>query len=238
MAGVAPVTQYSADARRLVFTYANSDRSSVRGTAHRSQPFLYRPVDPAALTRDTKVQLVPSDGARLNFLKDVYLAKGIAHTTGQLNVLVYLDGMLAGAFIYTREKFGGEGGLYLLSDFSISRQRRLAKLVALLATCRVPVAAFERKSIVRVTNLATTVFTDRPVSMKYRGIFEISSRKPGFIQYQSNVREQSPDELYRFWWDRWGRPASDEDSARRSAKPARGRAQRPVHDEGAVRSAG
>ncbi len=69
----------------------------------------------------------------MNFLKDIYLAKGITHTAGLANFLVMIDGHLAGGFIYSRDKWGGDF-LYLLSDFALSPRSRVSKLIAMLAT--------------------------------------------------------------------------------------------------------
>lgn len=60
----------------------------------------------------------------MNFLKDKYLAKGINHVSGIANFLVLVAGALAGGFIYAREKYGGSGGIYLLSDFAIVATER------------------------------------------------------------------------------------------------------------------
>ncbi len=202
-----PVTGYCNDGRRTVYTYASAGGSSLRATHHRSTPFLYEAVDPAALTSHTKVDLVQTDSAKLNFLKDRYLSKGIAHVSGGLNFLVYLDEKLAGAFIYQRSKFGDTSAIYLLSDFAICRHRRMSKLIALLATSHVPVSIFERRELVRVARLYTTAFTDKPVSMKYRGVFTLAARGEGMLNYESEVRRRSPQALYEGWYRRWAQDA-------------------------------
>ncbi|MFX8106652.1 hypothetical protein ABTK92_20370, partial [Acinetobacter baumannii] len=69
--------------------------------------------------------------------------------------------------------------LYLLSDFAIAREKRLAKLIAMLATGRESTERYDRRRVRRTKVIVTTAFTDRPISMKYRGIFELLSRKPG-----------------------------------------------------------
>jgi hypothetical protein len=139
----------------------------------------------------------------MNFLKDKYLAPGLFHSTGEMNCLVFLGGALAGGFIYNRSTMGDAHEVYLRSDFSIVRERRVAKLVAMLAASRESVRAFDRAYVQRTTYVTTTAFTDRPVSMKYRGIYDLVGRKPGFLNYQSHVRDQSPDEVYAEWWSRF-----------------------------------
>ena len=203
--GLKPITAYLADGRRAVYSYSNSTRSSILSTTHRSEPFQYEPLDLDQLTAQSVVSLVRTDSAKLNFLKDRYLAKGISHVPGDMNFLVYLDGTLAGAFIYAREKFGAGNRVYLLSDFSTSRERRLSKLIALLSTARLPVSVFETRSLMRVLTVATTAFTDKPVSMKYRGVFKLASRKPGMLNYHSHVRSEDPQTLYRLWFGKWAK---------------------------------
>lgn len=69
--------------------------------------------------------------------------------------------------------------LYLLSDFPVapSDYPRLAKLVLYAALSKEGRLLSERVSKARVRYLVTTAFTNNPVSMKYRGLFNLESRK-------------------------------------------------------------
>ena len=212
--GRAPATVYRNMTNKPVYTYAGNAASSVRRHGHRSEPFRYTPVNVHALGPAAEVKIVPATAQHMNFLKDRYLAKGIVHVAGMMNYLVYLDGRLAGGFILTRDKGGGPDRVYMLSDFAIARGRKLSKLIAMLATCRAVIREIERKLIVRVEGIYTTAFTDRPVSMKYRGIFEFVGRKPGAINYVSAVREHAPNDIYREWFRRYAR---DPQPARQAA---------------------
>ncbi|WP_436835789.1 GNAT-like putative antirestriction protein, partial [Chryseobacterium gambrini] len=46
---------------------------------------------------------------------------------------------------------------------------------------------------------------DKPVSMKYRGIFKLDAKKDGFLNYSSDVRSGSPDEIYQEWLKKYGK---------------------------------
>ena len=162
--GRAPATVYRNMTNKPVYTYAGNAASSVRRHGHRSEPFRYTPVDVKALGLEAQVKIVPATAQHMNFLKDRYLAKGIVHVAGMMNYLVYLDGRLAGGFIFARDKGGGPDRVYLLSDFAIARGRKLSKLIAMLATCRAVIREIERKLIVRVEGIYTTAFT----TMRYR----------------------------------------------------------------------
>ena len=85
-----PVTVYRSNANKPVYTFADRAASSVRRCSHKSEPFRYVPTDPAALTARSTVAIVAATSAQMNFLKDIYLAKAIAHTSGIANFLVLI----------------------------------------------------------------------------------------------------------------------------------------------------
>lgn len=186
-----------------------------RRVVNRPESFAYTPIDPETLDHRTQVRLVPASSAQMTFLRNIYLAKGIAHSTGLANYLVLLDGKLAGGFIYARDKYQPNLGIYLLSDFCIVHERRLAKLIAMLAASYEPWDAWCKRFVMRPTKLYTTAFTDKPVSMKYRGIYDLTSRKPGALGYECNIgiRERTATAVYLEWLGRFGKAA---DSARAS----------------------
>jgi hypothetical protein len=211
-----PATVYRSAANKPVYTFADKAASSVRRDGNRSDPFRYTPVDPDALGPVAKVEIVTATSAQMNFLKDHYLAKGIAHTGGIANFLVLLDGGLAGGFIYTRSKFGGDD-IYLLSDFALSPKSRVSKLIAMLTTSETIISRMEIKLMQRIGAVKSTAFTDKPVSMKYRGIFELVGRKPGMLNYASKVRRQNPEAIYAEWHQRFVANARNTRPAQRAA---------------------
>jgi hypothetical protein len=202
-----PTIEYLTYSNKTVYAYTDRGDTSLRRTALKPEPFLYDPVEPAELTQKSKCQLVPASGGQMTFLKDIYLAKGIAHVTGEQNFLVYLDGKLAGGFIYARHITGDIHTIYLLSDFCIARGRKLAKLIAMLATSKVPVHHFETKVCSKITSLFTTAFTEKASSMKYRGVMSIHSKKPGLVNYEAPVRQETIRQVYTTWWDKYARKA-------------------------------
>ena len=204
LAGRQPATAFYG-ANKPVYTYTDTRRASLRRRSDRAETFRYEPLDVARLRPESVCEVVPIDNAKLTFLKQVYLAKGIDTTTGTLNFAVLIDGMLAGAFSYVLEKWGDKSSaVYLLSDFATVRERRVSKLIPMIAGSRELIRLVDRKFIIRVKDLWTTAFTNKPVSMKYRGVFEIHSRKPGQIQYRGSVREQRVQEVYREWYTKHG----------------------------------
>ncbi len=206
---IEPVSVYRTAARKSVYAYANTARGSIRATHNRAVPFRYEPVDANALTPDSVVEIRPAKSEHMNFLKDRFLARGIAHVPGMFKFMVFINGRLVGGFIFSREQSSNpEGKIYMMSDFSIVRERRLSKLVAMLATSRDVIRVLEFKLIQRIDEVKTTAFTSRSVSMKYRGIFDLANRKPGMLNYVSKIREQSPQAIYGEWFKRFAGDAN------------------------------
>lgn len=188
-----------------------SDNSSIRRTTSKGKPFKFKRVDVDAFTEDSEVQIVQATAAHMNYIKNLYLKLGLVHSTGALNWLVFVDGMLAGGFIY--EYSSGPGGCadpriknynscYLLSDFSCSQKRRLSKLICMLAAGQEQLRAVDLKRVQRTEFVFTTAFTDKPISMKYhRGTgYKLISRKPGYLNYACEIKRQSNQDIYRTWF--------------------------------------
>lgn len=204
--GFTALAKFSRPRSHPIYLYgAGAKRTSLRIKSPKSTPFAYTPIDPMALTDKSEVDIAAIDNGRFNFLRNKYLAKGIQFVDGMANFLVVIDGCVAGGFSISRMNTGDRNRLYLLSDFSIRRERRLAKLIAMIAATKQAVRPFELKMMVKTQALVTTVFTDKPVSMKYRGIYELIARKPGFLQYQRNISELSPQEIYSEWLKKHGK---------------------------------
>jgi hypothetical protein len=73
----------------------------------------------------------------------------------------------------------------------------------MLATSQTIIGRMEVKLMHRITTVYSTAFTDRPVSMKYRGIYDLIGRKPGILNYASKVRPQTPGQIYVEWFQRF-----------------------------------
>lgn len=188
-----------------IFAYTNSRKSSIRRDSSRARAFKYTAIDTNLIGEKSKVTAVVATSEAMNFLKDIYLAKGIKHKNGMLNVLFYVDGMLAGGAIYSLPQFGDKlRQIYILSDFSLSRRRKLSKLIAMLATSKQVIDYINKKYFINIERVLTTAFTKKPVSMKYRGIFRLDAKKDGFLNYSSEVRDKTLDEIYGEWFKKYG----------------------------------
>lgn len=152
-----------------------------------------------------------TDNARLNYYKDVFLKKGIDHTTGLSPLLVLLDGYLFGFLMFDVIRYGMDQdksvrGVYLLSDFIIAHPiEKLSKLV-LLATKTIELQEILKAKFLQSCEfILTTAFTDKPVSMKYRGVYQLqkrvaaSAKGPAFLQYTTECGKITCKEAVQTW---------------------------------------
>lgn len=179
------------------------------------KPFRFAPVDLEKLGDTARVRIYPCQASSADYVKGLFLQENITFTSGMVNLLVYLDDMLAGVLTFNRmnRQVGGwktGDAVYLLSDTATSRFGRIAKLIAMLATSAEVLGYVGRRLTHRpVKQVITTVRSNNPVSMKYRGIYELISRKAPdardtsgsafILNYGSAPRAETPDEIYASW---------------------------------------
>jgi hypothetical protein len=189
---------------RPVFCYTNRGDSSVRRVRKNTLPFKYIPINPGEIHAESSVSVFRVDSAHISFLKDVYLAKNIDFKTGAVNFLVAVDGMLAGGITISQSQFGDRTReAYILSDFSLTRERKVSKLVAMLTASREIIETLDKLWFCKIEKILTTAFTDKPVSMKYRGIFELVSRKPGRINYATSPTRDTAQDIFKTWYAKY-----------------------------------
>ena len=161
-----------------VYIYSNMAtlRLAVLKQQRRSQfvPFA-RLSDQDEITPASKLTIVPTSNAVVNYFRDVYLSKGVGiPADGEAPFGVAVDGKVFGFLIFARMQ--GRGDVYLLADFVVNSTcyRRLAKLLLLVIQTKEIRRMMEEKLLAELPSCTTMVFTDKPVSMKYRGLFKLA----------------------------------------------------------------
>lgn len=161
---------------------------------------------------DGVMKIHPLTGGQFAMLRSQFMAKSIKPGSPLLACGVSVDGKIVGAFAYLPPKFDPDC-VYLMSDFPVSwsRYKHLAKLIVIAAMSVEAKQLVQRPLAHLVKSLATTAFTNRPVSMKYRGLLHIASRKAAEdgvhefqLQYEGAMGEWTLQEGLKMWADRWG----------------------------------
>lgn len=149
-----------------------------------------------------RLSIVATDNATINHYRHIYLKKGIEISAGDKCFMVFAGGKLFGFLIYKAySKKGERGTVYLLSDFVVTsrRHKRLSKLLLLVSVSREMKQTLEEALVSRVKAVLTTAFTDKPVSMKYRGIYELVKRGEGYLNYRAEFKNDRIEEAIRIW---------------------------------------
>ena len=142
----------------------------------------------------------------------------MAESNDGLGVLV--GGQLVGVFAF-RLGYQTPGAspdtMYMLTDFAVapSDYTRLSKLVLYAARSREAQLIAERMARRRMRFVFTTAFSHNPISMKYRGLFDLHSRKetpegdhPYMLNYVAPIGSWTLAEGYAQWCKKHGQISS------------------------------
>jgi hypothetical protein len=147
------------------------------------------------------VQVVRMDGKVLNAIRSVYLNPHIMPAMPQRCYAVLSAGKLVGAFGVSWGRGYLPCDVYLMCDFAVrpSPHKRLSKLILAALLSKAVQIDLEQATCSRVKVIGTTAFTDKPVSMKYRGLFEVHNRGEGYINYMGQAGRWSLQEGFQWW---------------------------------------
>lgn len=129
-----------------------------------------------------RLWLAQLTGGQFNALRSQYLNENIKPGDPNPAIAVMVDDRVIGALGFLKGykvPNASADTAYLLSDFAVapSDYTRLSKLVLIAALSKEARLLAERAWRSRIRSIVTTAFSRNPVSMKYRGLFELTSRK-------------------------------------------------------------
>ncbi|MCC6345680.1 MAG: hypothetical protein IT388_00675 [Nitrospirales bacterium] len=191
--------------RKTVYIYSSlSFRSGIfRRTINEKVPRFEILMPEEEIPDTAELRILEADLATINHYRNLYLSKKIQPGSGGPCFLVFAGDKVFGFLIFQAysQKGGPADEIYLLSDFVVpsSRYRRLAKLLLMAACCREVRQVLEEKQIRHYRSILTTAFTHKPVSMKYRGVFELVKRGEGFLNYRGEFADISLKEVVSLW---------------------------------------
>lgn len=138
------------------------------------------------ITSETNLTLCSFTEGQMNLLRSEYLNAKIVPGKAAFYLGIIADGKLIGAIGFSPNPYLYGTG-YIMSDFPIrpTRYKRMSKLILHVALSKEVRAICEQKFMMATHHLLTTAFTEKAVSMKYRGLFEIANKKEGMINYRA-----------------------------------------------------
>ncbi len=89
---------------------------------------------------------------------------------------------------------------FMQSDFVVqSDTKKLSKLLIQLLTSKDVQLQLMKKYCHKYEGLQTTVYTEKPISMKYRGVFNLERRDEGKLIYLSQFCTKTAAQIYKEW---------------------------------------
>lgn len=163
--------------------------------------------------RVTSLSIKKLKSGEFESLRLMYLNKQIAVSANAdvTPFAVLCDGKLAGVFAFGA--WMGVNTLFLMTDFAVSGTDypRLSKLVVMAAMSQEAKDSIEQGWSRKCRVLQTTVFSQRPVSMKYRGLWDRTADEPvkdgAFahkLTYKTAAGQWTLDEALAMWQEKWG----------------------------------
>lgn len=196
-----------------IFVYSSGESSRIvrpRQTVERIPMPKIGPTD--VITAESTMKIHPLSNGQFAMIRSQFMAKSIKPGTPLVACGVSVDGKIVGAFAFLPPKFDPQE-VYLMSDFPVSwsQYKHLAKLV-IVAAMSVEAKKLVQRSLTHlVTTVSTTAFTNRPVSMKYRGLMKLKSRRPADdglhenqLHYDAPIGEWTLQEGLTMWVEKWG----------------------------------
>ncbi len=157
------------------------------------------PVD-YQFTTDTVITVRQCAVNDVNYYKAFYMANKVNYTTGGDFGLVFMADGMAFGFTSFSKQLSTLSQIFMQSDFVVnSETQRLSKLLIMLVKSHDVQRLIARKMYNYYDGVKTTVYTTSPVSMKYRGVFNLERRDEGKLIYSSIFTEKSLNELYALW---------------------------------------
>lgn len=171
-------------------------------TLLKSTPIILSETD--EITDETKIEIVPVKTAVVNHYKYMFMSAKVNYSLGGDFALAFTaDGKIFGFAVFSKGLGTSDSQkiLFLHSDFVVnSCVERLSKLLLYLLRSKETARQIARFYVHRYLGLQTSVYTDKPVSMKYRGPWKKLDRKDtGKLTYTAMFTDHSIKECYALW---------------------------------------
>lgn len=169
------------------------------------------------LQRSDPVRMVEIDRQRFNHYRQLWTKKSRMKSAEDVSYAVFVGEKLVAVA-------GVECGMRISSNIAVivsdaappSSYKRLSRLVLYILLTDEMLQRVNRKTLWDHIGYTTKVYTDAPVSMKYRGLFDLANRKKGkYLAYEltystKKMVASTVQEAYVQWWDRYGDQRTDQ----------------------------
>lgn len=196
-----------------IYVYAKNGTKRIV-TPHQKTEFLGMPKIGMDDHLEPPIRLHPLTGGQFRSERSQFMSKGIVPGEPVIALGVSAGGKYIGTFAFAQQKYD-RNDAYLLSDFPVSwsKYKHLAKLIVMAALSKESQLLIQRSMSRTIGTISTTAFSERPVSMKYRGPMKLVKRTEDppdhpqkfQLQYMGDAGRWTLDELYPLFMKKHGK---------------------------------
>lgn len=153
------------------------------------------------------IKIIKLKKSQFDGLRAQYLGKNIVPAQVDFMYGLVDDKRLVGVLAFSQPKINILPNMvYMMSDFCVSESiyKRLSKLIAGIALTAEIGCLLEQNFKKRVDYIVTTAFTLKGASMKYRGLYDVKSRKEEQITYYAKSKKWTIKECFEWWMNKHG----------------------------------
>ncbi len=198
---------------RPVYVYAQEGRAKVTLPRQKTEQLkIPRFTENDEITSNSILSVIHITQGQMNLLRSEYLSPHIVPASAMVNMAVTVDGKVIGAIAFSDAKYVvASTDIYMMSDFAVrpTKYERLSKLVLVAALSKEVRDYLEQVFSKKIYTITTTAFTEKAVSMKYRGLFELHNRKEGMLNYMASAGRWTLREGLKWWIERHSHKLKD-----------------------------
>jgi len=214
-----PIGQATRGGQKNVYLYSSLEL----------EPLVVRrqvPVEPVAwpflkdddeLSADSKLEVHEIGSNAANYIRQLFVSVEVGQAAAQWAHAVTVDGKICGVLMWQAWRLfpvmvdkqdRTADTMYMMADLCVPSDRypRLSKLVLLASLAHETKEWLRKKAIQRVDLVLTTAFSKHPVSMKYRGVYDLlkRERENGVwkLNYIGRTGEWTLQQAMRAWHER------------------------------------
>ncbi|EMO57791.1 hypothetical protein LEP1GSC161_0344 [Leptospira santarosai str. CBC1416] len=132
--------------------------------------------------------------------KHIFMSSKVNYSDKEDFGIAFLaDGQVFG-FAGFKKFMSSMNHVFVTSDFVVKTgEKRISKLLIMLLLSKEVKNFVLSQYIFAYKGVKTSVYTPHPVSMKYRGVYELAERKKGKLVYQQYFKNASLSEIFKKW---------------------------------------
>jgi len=192
------------------YLYSNAHCKSLNFFKNKNLiPVYYKKIpDNYSISRKSKIKFIKAKLGEVDYLRTIYLQKNILQGAALFNYLWFIDDFLFGCCMFDFPKNKQKTlGAWMKSDFVVdSIHQKLSKLLIMAILSKEFKEELDIRYYSDISLINTNVFTNKNVSMKYRGVFNKSRKEIGKISYEQRAgKYQSFKEVINIYMDKYAK---------------------------------